>query len=374
MTFSDTVDPLVVFLLSRTILPFSLSMWFHGQAMQGWGISAALIFFWHVISYGADYGLPKTLIDTDSDAQYVYWILLSVLILVCALAGTIVSWLLGLHGILPFYTFSRKNWWLRGMGEMLDTGLMTVPAEDQAELQAALDRLHALELQRWGYNSIVVPLWHNVVTLLGFFVCCMLPFLLYDVIYNYHKLAAFLVGLFLQLVGFVLLALYWVYRTDLYVWGPSAYNLAERELEHKKDQSLKIGSVAIPQTALGTSDEGLYNYKDSVRELIFKRTRNAIIKNVVALAVLQILGFLLLTVATSFVTNPSFNVMWPIALVYVLFVVAILFFVYLIFLFVDTGRQDEQKIASANGNGCGNGKKTCPLPTQQRYASMLGSV
>jgi hypothetical protein len=204
----------------------------------------------------------------------------------------------------------------------------------------------------------------------------MLPFLLYDVLYYVNRVAAFLVALLLQLVGFVLLALFWIYRTDLYVWGPSEYNLAERALQYKKNETpKKIGAVAVPQTALGTSDDGLYNYKESVKALFIKSTQNAIVKQVVSQGVLQILGFLLLTVATSFIDQPSFNVMWAVILTYVLFVLALLLLVYFIFLFVEWSREDAAKIASVNGGSCnGNGTDGKKCLAQQRYTDILSHV
>lgn len=309
-----------------TILPFVCAMWFHNRSLTGWAFPAAFILWWQVaIRDGLNVNnplviyasLPYTPLDLQQ-AQYLFLVIFSTLILACAMMGTAVAWLLNLPVVLPIEAV-----WPDSPGLAFNRPNIDLPGASTRGLKrqdAAVP--DECGLSAYGFDRIPRPYFHFLITLVLFVITVALPFILFEWIYGTTILGAFLSALLIPFAGYLLSGLFWRYFTSLYIFGPNDNNMKDRD----------------NQIALGKKDDDTETYNDpdimsdeATMNMVYSNTNYGIWKTILIMGGLHILTFLLVGGVASFSDPVDVDVMWILGLTLLLVItvlIAIIAFIY----------------------------------------------
>ena len=291
------------------ILPLVLSLWFYSKSGLGGGVAATCVLFYHLLRVGYNFRNPLLGYTTSqeiTDSNALYYRHFPLFIVASSIVGTMVGWLLDLRGMLPYYRLVGGT-----AGERLE--VLTSNEKLKETIISFQNKYESDGYSAWGYKRIAAPYLHCIVVTLIFLWTVVLPFLLWGFIYPISKYAAFGSAGLVPISGYVALLIFSLKNTELGVWGPSKNNLKKRSREEshrKEDDDLKQDDPDY-----GENDS---NGNNKFRDAVFERTTYTIWKNIVVIAAVHLLGFILVAGVVTFLTNPSINVPWIVGICYVL--------------------------------------------------------
>lgn len=324
-----------------TVLPFLLAMWFHNRSLTGWAFASTWVLWWEfAVREGLNVNNPLVLYTvlpfTPTDlqqAQYLYTVVFSTLIVACAMMGTGVAWLLCLPYVLPLEAV-----WPESPGLAFNSPNIKLPNVTTSGLKrqdAAVP--DDCGLSAFGFDRIPRPYFHFLATLILFVITVALPFILFEWLYATTILGAFLCGVFIPIVGYLFTGLFWRYYTSLYVFGPNDNNMKDRD----------------NQLALSKKDDDSNSYNDpNTIPADFANTNYGIWKTILIMGGLHVLTFLLVGGIGSFSDPVDVDLMWIFAFTLILVITVLIAIVAFIYRYVVKARNncnlfsDQQQTSS----------------------------
>lgn len=282
-------------------LPLVNTFWFNNRTQNGWSISLTFTLFWWLIRVGFDLGnplLPITSIDLffESVRLYAGWFV--VFIALAAFVGWLFCILADLREPIPFYAILPSF-----TSYAVDTSGLT-PCQTDLDTVALYDAECQSGLQRWSFDHIDPPYWHTLVGIVLELFTVSIPAILFWSLLTSQKYIAFGLPLGMKVVGYGAAGLYWYYFTDLYVWGPTKYNIDPRRLSAKSDDNSPY-AFDPPMDAGG---------------IIYRRTRATVIRNVLVIGLVDTFVFLILAGILVFPsTIPTLSVVIGVGLALIIF-------------------------------------------------------
>jgi len=292
------------------------SMWFKPRFLSGWSVAGTLIYFWFLIRVGFDLRDPLQAVPFGSEAFFqseaIYFKYYPIFILVALIVGWFICLLMDIREPIGFYllwpSFATRN----------PNNVVSTPCRpiDLAKLRAYYCMCNK-GLQRHCFSYIETPYIHILVGVLLVIFILLLPGLLFWYLMGVNKYAAFFVPLFMKVIGYPLAWLFWSYRTDLAIWGPSEYNMKLRL------EAVRLG----PDKSIHAVNPRL----TGTRLALYAETQSVINKNVLVMGLIDVLGFILLGGLIVFPSVPDVDVIWIVGLSFVLLLALIFVIVGIVF-------------------------------------------
>lgn len=289
--------------------PLVGSMWFNTRCLSGWSVAGVLVYFWFLIRVGFDLRDPLATVPLGSEeflqSEAIYFKYYPILILVALLVGWFICLLMDIREPIGFYllwpSFSTRN----------PNNVISTPCRpiDKEKLRAYYCMCNK-GLQRHCFSYIETPYIHILVGVLLVIFTLILPGFLFWYLMGVNKYAAFFTALFMKVIGYPLAWLFWSYRTDLAVWGPSEYNMKLR-LEAAR---------ADPDNSIYAEDPDI----TGIEWALYAETQSVINKNVLVMGLIDVLGFILLGGLIVFPSVADVDIVWLVGLSFVL-LLALLF-------------------------------------------------
>lgn len=260
----------------------------------------------------------------------------------CEFAGIVISYIVCVcMDIRPIVLTDTliNAWFNKNNNQSIGDTEENIPDDDRE----AVDNYDALQQQKQfygaprGFANIQPSYLHSLFGLFLMGLNIIAPQMIYVWEFNgsLTKWGVLGVGAILKIIGYVIAGVFWSYRTALEVWGPSAWNIEERQ----KD----------PKVADVVDDDPETN------DTIYKRTQSIVMKTVVTIALIDLFGFLLVGFVTAIPTIANVTYVWPMALTYILVVGLITVIYYAVFVFYANMKreklEEQQQVASSKSNG-----------------------
>ena len=316
--FASVDMPELAYLGPRVFLvPLVGAMWYNNKCHTGWTIALTYSYFWWLLTIGFDLRdpLPAILLRHGlavfEEASFIYFAIFPILMFIAGIIGSIVVRLFDIRyptpweAIFPSFTTVSLE------------GIVSTPC-NPIDLVALTDYycMCARGLVNGCWAFIAPPYWHTFVGVILQLIVITIPDFIFWHFVPTRKWLAFFVPLLLRIVGYILAWLYWSYRTDLYVWGPSEWNTrARRDAARKNDASLYAEDPNI----------------DGFDSVLFAETQALINKNVLIMAVIDILGFIVIGGAIVFRTVPDVDIVIFVGIGYLALLFVAFFFIGLFF-------------------------------------------
>ena len=284
--------------LTFTILPLIMSMWFYSTHFMSWALSTALILAWEVaISWAFNvqdpFGNYVEGTQQYNEAIFIFGILV-ILCLCSSLVGSLVSWILDLADIIPFsaiFPLSRR-----------DSTTVTQAENDNSSATGGIQHFFNVEktqLVRYGIIGVPAPILHVLVTLVLFAITVMTPHILYAIYMdntgNHIALGCILA---IPFVGYVLCFIFWWFFPSMYVWGPCQRNFkqAGTRYQYWESDSQMDANTEIEQ------------YKRAMREVDTHKAHARITKTLLVIAIAHLVSNAILGLLRYF--DPDVNANW----------------------------------------------------------------
>ena len=341
--YQSALSAVAVLAPEMSVLPMAAALWFHSERLTGCFVVLGFLLWYHVGIREA-WNVRNPLQDYAgqdlADAQQVYNGIYVSCALCAALVGGLVAYITGLRGVWPLYAALPHD-----------------PAEDaDAKLVKRSMRANVIAhdlgyrsgLARWGFSNIAPPTAHVFVTLLLFLFTVVLPHLIFSLVFASSAWGAFGAALGVLLLGYALTWVYWAWNTDLYVWGPCERNTKKRD----------------------EADEGM-PADAKLRKTIFARTRYRVLKNVLIMALLHCVGFLVVAGAVTFPTTADVDAAWITA---VCFTGGVLLLALIVGAYFYTTRPSDERDAARKALEEGHRDDEVTLPPQDAEGSAYPST
>lgn len=217
-----TLDPLPE-LATRavlfTILPLVMCLWFNSRTLLGY--APVIFFLWWEYSIEFGTGLDNVLniytgVDYQ-DAMFVFFVIYGSLTICFCGVALLVGFVFNIPGLLPFYALFTAS----------DDSPIAIHGTKFERPAAGYTGLN-----RHGIVNIPRPWIHCLVTFILFCFTVIAPFVIYDQFEdarNSHAAypgVAWGLGMGIAALGYFGCFLFWWFYTDIYVWGPTATNIA----------------------------------------------------------------------------------------------------------------------------------------------------
>ncbi len=312
-----------------TILPFVAAFWFHNRSLTGWAFPSAMIVWWEIaIRHGLGVNDPLgnplyTPLDLQQ-AQYLYFVVFTTITVACAIMGTAVAWLLGFPYLLPMEAIWPETPGTSFSKPSINSGdySSTLPNQDAAVPDDC-------GLTAFGFTQIPKQYFHFFITLILFVVTVALPFILFEWLYASTILGAFLCGLLIPIVGYIVAGLFWRYFTSLYVFGPNDNSMKNR------DDEITLSRKLTDRTP-NSIEPDLTDM--SIRNMVYANTNYNIWKTVLIMGGLHVLTFLLVGGVASFTDPVDVDVVWILGICVILAIALIVALIVIIYYFVVKNR------------------------------------
>lgn len=210
------------------ILPLMMSMFLYSRTLLGWGITCTTIIIWHIAfreAFGINNPLSQYAGPALTQSLYIYNGIYLILVLVSALVGTAISWLLNFTGMLPFYA------WL---GSTVRHYEVTYDTKNKCGSQIETEKKSLVKevgLTRWGISGIQKPSFVYISMMLFLFcLTYILPFATSSILL-FNKYALWIPALINFAIPPICYGFMWLwcrYYTDLYAFGPTESNIKTR--------------------------------------------------------------------------------------------------------------------------------------------------
>lgn len=331
------------------IYPLIGALWYNNRCNSGWVYATTYVYFWWLISVGFNLQGLFSLFLTGGLAAItqdliIYFVVFPIIILVAAILGAIICSLLDIRETMPFYALF-PSFITHNVDYLVSTPCNPIDIDALKAFYCMCQR----GLERWCFSFIDPPYLHTLVGFILSIIVVSLPDFLFWFFVESNKLVAFLVPLGLKIGGYILAWLYWSYRTDLYVWGPSAYNMAFRRESVRKD----------PDRSLYANDPNI----DAFDTVLFAETQSVINKNVLVMALIDIFGFLLIGGVIVIPTTPNVNVVIWVGIAYLLLILIIVILIGLILYLRGGNDLDCPRYCPRTGLLLANNVATTPVST-----------
>lgn len=301
MGIGSSYPALAVLALEVFHLPLVNTFWFNNRTQNGWSISLAYTLLWWLIRVGFDLGnplLPITSIDLffESVKLYAGWFV--IFISLAVIVGWLFCILMDIREPIPFYAIFPSF-----PSYAIDTSGLT-PCQTDLDTVALYDAECQAGLQRWSFEHIDPPYWHTLVGIVLQLFAVSIPAVLFWSLFTFQKYVAFGVPLAMKIIGYTAAGFFWYYRTDLYVWGPTKYNIEPRRLSAKSDDNSPYA----------------FDPPMDVGGIIYRRTRATVIRNVLVIGLVDTIVFFILAGVLVFPsTIPTLSVVIGVGLALILF-------------------------------------------------------
>jgi hypothetical protein len=328
------------------ILPLVLSLWLYSKTGLGGGVAATSVLLYHFLRVGYNFKNPLPVYTTSqeiSDANAVYFRHFPLFIVASATVGTLVGYLLDLRGMLPYYRLSEGT-----AGERLEVATGGDSVKDY--ITKFQNTYESDGYVQWGYKRIAMPVMHLFFTTIIFLWTVPLSFMLFGFLFPVSKYAAFGSAGLVALLGYIVLAIYSLKKTELGVYGPSKENLRQRTKGFYAYSRKEDDDALIVDPDFGPNDS---NGQNKYRDAVFERTKYTIYKNVLVIGLIHLIGFILEAGVVTFLTDPSINVPWIVGLCYILLVALVVLIAFIITWWNRSDREDDlflRKSSRRNNN------------------------
>jgi hypothetical protein len=315
------------------ILSVVIGLYLNTRSHTGWAVSGAALFLTYLWRVGFSIHNPLQLYPGNNNAYYMYFAIYPA----CEFAGIIIAYIVCVcMDIRPLvWTDTLINaWFNRNNDQPISETEENIPEEDRD----AVDSYDALQQEKTfygaprGFAKIQPYYLHSLFGLFLILWNIVAPQLIY--VYEFNsvltKWGVLGIGALFKIIGYVLAGVFWSYRSALEIWGPTAWNIEERQ----KD----------PKVADVVDDDPETN------ATIYKRTQSTVMRNVITIAMIDLFGFLLVGFVTAIPSVPNVTYVWPIALTYILVVALIAVIYFAFFVFFANRKRDklEQQQQSAS--------------------------
>lgn len=297
------------------LYPLVGGMLYNNKCHTGWTIALTYSFFWWLLTIGFDLRdpLPPILLRHGlaifEEASFIYFAIFPILMFISGVLSGYISRLFDIRASTPweaiFPSFSSID--LSGLSSRCD-----------AEALAALKEYYCMcykGLTNGCYILIDPPYWHTFVGFLLQLIILTIPDYIFWYFIPTRERLAVLLPLGLKILGWILAWLYWSYRTDLYVWGPTEWNTRARRDAYNKS----------PNTSLYGMDPNI----DAFDSILFAQTQSLIDRNVFVMAIIDLLGFILIAGVIAVPTVPDVDVVIFVGIGYLALLLLIALFVHL---------------------------------------------
>jgi len=262
------------------IFPMVAAMWYNNRTNTGWAIALMYSFFWWILSvFFTMVDVFRTIFARDGltateEAAVIYFLVYPIAMFFSGLIGGLISSLMDIREVTPFYAIF-PSFTTHSLEGLVSTICNPIDLAALREYWCMCER----GLERWCFTFIDPPYWHTFIGFLLTLWTLTIPDIIFVRFALTRKWLAYLLPLGMKLIGYLVAWLYWSYWTDLYVWGPTAWNTAARRASVKKN----------PDTSLYVYDPNI----DGFDTVLFEETQSTINKNVLVMSLVDIFGFLL---------------------------------------------------------------------------------
>jgi hypothetical protein len=319
---SEPLPAMATFVMSFTLLPFVLTLWFYSRSLLSWALATALVLgfqFGISVGFGANSPLPAVAPSVAFSNTLTQLGIDVILCFVWSMTASLMGLMFDIAELLPFgalFPRSQASRGHRSKKEKMDENTVVV---QNAPLVAILEP--GTGLRRWGMHNLPRPWVHVIVTIFLLLITVALPFILFGVYMddagNDDKIALSTV-IIIPVIGYLLCAIFWYFYCDPYIWGPHKNNISRlgNKYAHKNQQ---------PRIHQDTAE-----------------TNRRIIRTILTIAVFHIAGAIVMGLIRYFRTDVNFN--WIAGFVVLLIVLLIILLVWAILYF--TGRSGESTQAT----------------------------
>lgn len=287
------------------IYPIVASMWFNTRCGGGWAVAGTWSYLYFLLRVGFDLRDPlkaySPILQQQelSEALALYFRYYPIFLAIALFIGWFICLLMDIREPIGFGAL-WPSFTTRNLNNIVSTPCRPIDLEKLRAYYCMCNK----GLQRWCLSYIEPPYWHIFVGILLALWTLTLPFFLFSYLLTINKYAAFFVPLVLRIVGYVVAWLYWSYRTALYVWGPTEYNMQGRLEAARND----------PDNSVYAEDPDI----SGIEWALYAETQAVINKNVLIIGLIDVLGFILVGGLIVFPSMPDVDVVWVVGLAFIL--------------------------------------------------------
>ncbi len=308
--------------------PLVATLWYNNKTQSGWAISCTYTFFTLMLVVGFNIGdplvslIPPIPLDLTpfKEGVYIYFGVYAVSIFLSALLGWFISWIMDIREAFPFYAI-LPSYRTHNIENVVSTPCNSV---DIGALKDYYCMCEGRERDRWCFTNIPRPYWHTLVGFLLSLLILTVPTLLFTYLFSVNKWAAYFTPMPLKVIGYIAAWLYWSYRTDLSVWGPTDYNTKERRASVLKDRD----------NSPFADDPNI----DAFADALFAETQSLINKNVLVIGCTDILSYALLGAVIVIPDEADVDAVWITGITFIV-IVTLIFAILTLYYYTHNGLQ-----------------------------------
>lgn len=361
MVAPNAALPTLALIGQEIILGIVLTLWLDNRSHTGFALAGVSLYLTYLWRAGFNIHNPLLAYPTppeQGEALYMYNAIYPTIILVSLFVGYMVCLIVDIRPLVwPGDLLTR--WFDRLNNPPIADTDEGVPEEDY-DAVLSYDALQETITYTAGpgqlFRSVQPYYWHNVVGILLLGWTQVAPQLLFVFLYEnaWQKWVMLAIGTVLKITGYIIGWVFWSFRTALNIWGPSRWNIEQRSVDKELTDEDRADD---PET----------------NESIYKHTQSVITRNVLTIALIDILGWLLIGFVIVIPSTADVRYVWVFGLIFGLIVLAAIL-IYLVFAYLAQVKRDKMA-AAADGRiySARSVRNTTPYNAQV-HNSMTGTA